>query len=227
LRGALVVFAKEPRPGTVKTRLCPPFEPEEAAELYACMLDDVLEQSARLAERARLAPFLYVAPAESVRVLAARAPAGFETRPQHGADLGARMESAVRELAADGFAPIVLRGSDSPALDAATLDDALAALAEGADVVASPDPDGGYGLVALREGWAGLFEHRMSTSSVLEATFERAGERSLRCARVRSGFDIDTAADLGRLREARARHGDLPCPRTLAFLDDRGLWPPR
>jgi len=225
LSGALVVFAKEPRAGAVKTRLCPPFDPREAADFYACMLDDVLEHSAALAAVTGLTPFLYVAPAASVPALAARAPAGFETRPQSGADLGARMEGAVRELAAAGFTPIVLRGSDSPALDAASLDDALHALEAGADVVASPDPDGGYGLVALREGWAGLFEHRMSTGSVLEATFARAEAQSLRCARIRSGFDIDTAEDLDRLREARTLHGDLPCPRTLAFLDERGLWP--
>jgi rSAM/selenodomain-associated transferase 1 len=225
LTGALVVFAKEPTPGTVKTRLCPPFDPGEAAELYACMLDDVLEHSATLAAQAGLAPFLYVAPPGSVAALAARAPAAFETRPQRGADLGERMDGAVRELGAEGFAPLILRGSDSPALDAPIFSAALAALGEGADVAVSPDPDGGYGLVALRDAHAGLFEHPMSTESVLESTLARAAARSLRCERIRRGFDIDTAEDLVRLRQARAQQAALPCPRTLAFLDERDLWP--
>lgn len=225
MTGAFVVFAKEPIPGAVKTRLCPPFSPLEAADFYACMLDDVLEYTATLAAQLELAPFLYVAPEESVSRMASRAPAGFEVRPQYGADLGARMESAVRELGAAGFAPLLLRGSDSPALVEPTPSDALAALTDGADVVASPDPDGGYGLVGLREPAMGLFEHRMSTESVLADTFARAASRSLRCAEIRQGFDIDTADDLRRLRQVRREGGPLPCSRTLAFLDERGLWP--
>ena len=43
MKGALVVFAKQPAPGQVKTRLCPPFSPEQAARFYACMLEDALE----------------------------------------------------------------------------------------------------------------------------------------------------------------------------------------
>ena len=58
MRGVLVVFAKRPEPGFVKTRLCPPLRPEQAAELYACMLDDVLVASARAAPALGLEPVL-------------------------------------------------------------------------------------------------------------------------------------------------------------------------
>ena len=51
-RGALVVLAKAPRPGLVKTRMCPPLTPTEAAQLYGAMLDDILNASARFAARA-------------------------------------------------------------------------------------------------------------------------------------------------------------------------------
>ena len=225
MTGALVVFAKEPRPGEVKTRLCPPFTPEIAAEFYACMLDDVLEHSASLAAAHGLAPFLYGTPADAVGSLSARAPLAFETRPQRGADLGARMDAAVRELAHEGFGPLVLRGSDSPALAEETFAAALAALERDADVAASPDPDGGYGLIALRCGWGGLFDHPMSTSRVLEETFGRAEARSLRCVRVSPGFDVDTVNDLGCLRRSRERRAPPHCPRTFEFLDSRALWP--
>jgi len=220
-----VVFAKEPAPGHVKTRLSPPFSMERAAAFYECMLDDVLEHSLRLATTASLAPYLYVAPAESVPGFARRAPPGFEVRAQRGDDLGARMESATDELAAEGFSPIVLRGSDSPALDEPTLTQALQALATGADVAASPDPDGGYGLIALRAASPGLFAHPMSTASVLADTFARAVARSLHCVEIEPGFDIDTSDDLDRLARARVDRASLPCPRTLAYLDAHDLWP--
>lgn len=224
MSGALVVFAKEPKLGTVKTRLSPPLSLEEATEFYGCMLDDVLEHSATLATAAGLSPFLYVAPAESVPGFERRAPARFEVRAQRGDDLGARMESAAAELAAAGFSPIVLRGSDSPALDEPALTQALHALATGADVAASPDPDGGYGLIALRAAVPGLFSHPMSTASVLADTFARASARSLRCVEIEPGFDIDTSGDLDRLARAREERASLPCPRTLAYLDAHDLW---
>jgi rSAM/selenodomain-associated transferase 1 len=209
----------------VKTRLCPPLSPDEAAGLYSCMLDDVLEHSAALAAAHHLAPFLYVSPPEAVPALAARAPGAFDTRAQRGADLGARMEHAVAELAAEGFAPLVLRGSDSPALHASLVESALAALEDGADVAISPDLDGGYGLVALRASFPGLFDHPMSTPAVLEATLAGAAARGLRGICVEPGFDIDTADDLRQLKQLRDTGLELPCPRTLAFLDAGDCWP--
>ena len=62
--GVLVVFAKAPRPGEVKTRMCPPLTPEQAADFYAAMLDDVLEATAEFAPRLGLAPVLAVHPAQ-------------------------------------------------------------------------------------------------------------------------------------------------------------------
>ncbi|HEX2484993.1 MAG TPA: TIGR04282 family arsenosugar biosynthesis glycosyltransferase [Myxococcota bacterium] len=224
MSGALVVFAKEPRPGAVKTRLCPPFAPDEAAALYACMLDDVLEASAAAAAELGLAPFLYATPADACERLARRTPPGFRVRPQRGPDLGARMEHAAAELAAEGFAPLLLRGSDSPVLASDELRAALAALAE-ADLALSPDPDGGYNLVALRTAVPGLFDHPMSTERVLDDTLSHARARGLRSALLAPGFDVDVAEDLALLARARREGRAATCPRTLAWLDARGSWP--
>jgi rSAM/selenodomain-associated transferase 1 len=221
--GALVVFAKAPRPGAVKTRLCPPFTPAQAAALYACMLDDVLEASAALARRFDLVPVLAVHPPEAVRELGARAP-GFEALAQRGPDLSARMENAAADLFARGHAPVLLRGSDSPCLGEATLAAALEALAT-VDVALCPDRDGGYGLVGLRAPAPGLFAHPMSTASVLRATQRRARAGGLRVAVLETGFDVDTAADLALLAEAREAGAADACPRTLAWLDARRMWP--
>lgn len=223
MSGALLVFAKEPRPGEVKTRLCPPLAPDESAALYACMLDDALEVSAAAAAELGLAPYLYVAPAEACGRLERRAPPGFRVRPQQGPDLGTRMERAIAEVAAAGGAPLLLRGSDSPTLGAADLRAALAALAE-VDLALSPDPDGGYGLVALRRAAPGLFAHPMSTARVLENTLARARALGLRTRLLAPGFDVDTFDDLAHLARARREGRAAACPRTLAWLDARGGW---
>jgi len=195
----------------------------QAAELYGCVLDDVLEATARAAAALGVTPWLAVHPPEARDELARRAPAGFRVVPQRGASLSERMESAAADAWAEGHAPVLLRGSDSPLLDEAVLVAALAAL-ERADVVVCPDRDGGYNLVGLRSAAPGLFEHAMSTASVLEDTLARAAGRGLRAERLPPGFDIDTAEDLHHLARARGP-GRRLCPRTLAWLDHHAAWP--
>jgi rSAM/selenodomain-associated transferase 1 len=222
-RGVLVVFAKQPVPGQVKTRLCPPFTPEEAAGFYAAMLADVLDATLAACRGLGLEAVLAVHPAEAA--LALPAPPGLRREPQQGKDLGARMEHALaRELGA-GRRPVLLRGSDSPTLGADTLAAALAAL-ERTDLVICPDRDGGYNLVGLARPAPGLFAHPMSTASVLADTLARARAGGLTHTALPAGFDLDTAADLALLAEARRRGAAGACPRTLAFLDRHALWPP-
>lgn len=223
-RGAIIVFAKDPRPGAVKTRLTPPLSPGEAAGLYACMLDDVLELTARAARELDLEALLAVDPPTARAALAARAPAPFHAVAQRGPDLSARMAHAVLEAAAGGASPVLLRGSDSPALTQPVLRGAVRALAERADLVVCPDRDGGYNLVGLRRPAAGVFGHAMSTARVLDDTLARGRLLGLRAEVLEPGFDVDVAADLERLAAARRRDPALPCVRTLAFLDGRGLW---
>lgn len=217
------MFAKAPLPGLAKTRMTPPLSAELAAELYAALLDDVLEETAAAARALGLEPVLAVHPPETVRMLAARAPSVFRVIAQRGSDLGARMSHAVAEAAAGGFDPIILRGSDSPALTASTLREAVERLAR-ADLVVCPDADGGYNLVGLHHPVSGLFSHTMSVSSALDEMLQRARDRGLRVERLEPGFDLDTASDLAWLASARMRGDALPCPRTLTFLDENSLW---
>jgi rSAM/selenodomain-associated transferase 1 len=221
--GSIVVFAKQPRAGRVKTRLCPPLDPAVAAELYACMLEDVLQTTATFARQLGLDAVLAVHPPEACAALARLAPTPFRVVRQRGAELGSRMGWAVREAAAAGVRKLLLRGSDSPFLDGSALAAALAALAR-ADLVISPDRDGGYGLVGLRRPAAELFGHPMSTRSVLDDTLANARRLGLSHELLEPGFDIDTARDLGRLARARGPHNTHVCPRTLALMDARDLW---
>jgi rSAM/selenodomain-associated transferase 1 len=220
----VVVFAKRPAPGAVKTRMCPPLSPEQAAALYAAMLDDVLATTAAAAEEAGAATWLAVHPADALEELAARCPPGFRGVVQRGADLPHRMGNALADAAAAGFARILLRGSDNPSLAGAELVRGLAAL-DGADLAVGPDRDGGYGWIALRGAPPGLFDHAMSTASVLADTLARAAALGLRVRMLAAHFDLDTAADLALLASARERGEALDCPRTLALLDELRLWP--
>jgi rSAM/selenodomain-associated transferase 1 len=224
MRSWIVVFAKAPRAGSVKTRMSPPLLPEDAAALYGCLLDDALELTARTAAILGLEPVLAVHPPSALVELAGRAPPDFRVLPQRGLDLGQRMTHAVAQAAAAGALPVLLRGSDSPTLDEKTLAEALRALAT-TDVVLCPDRDGGYNLVGLRCPARNLFSHPMSTTTVLADTLERARGAGLSTQVLPSRFDLDTIEDLRWLEQASRQHPALPCPRTLAFLGERGLWP--
>ena len=226
MRGALLVFAKEPRPGAVKTRLCPPFSAEQAASFYACLLADVLEASAAAAARLGLAPILCVAPAEACeRVGGERARALPARCAQRGPDLGARMERAFEDAAAlHRRARCCCAGATARCSARRPARRRSAALA-GADLALSPDLDGGYNLVALRRPARGLFEHAMSTATVLADTLANAARLGLRAALLEPGFDVDTAADLAQLARARREGRAGACPRSLAFLDRERLWP--
>jgi len=223
LSGAILVFAKSPEPGRVKTRMTPPLSPVQAAEVYQQMLDDVLEATARFAGDLSLQPILTVHPPEACEAMAARAPRSFRVIAQRGPDLAERIDHAVREVGAAGYGPILIRGSDSPALGADTIENALLAL-ERCDLVLCPDRGGGYVLVGLRRPAPGLFDHPMSTTSVLSDTIANGETLGLRIELLEPGFDLNTIADLRWLREARDLGEILPCPRTLAFLDERNLW---
>lgn len=222
MSGSLVVFAKAPRPGQVKTRLCPPLHPEQAAELYAAMLADVLAASARFAQELCLDAVLAVHPASAAPELARTAPTRFRVVAQRGPDLARRMAHAVEECAAAGAGRILLRGSDSPALGGEIVAEALSALEE-ADLAVSPDRDGGYSLIGLRRPVPGLFDHPMSTQSVLEDTLANAAAAGLDTRTLSPCFDVDSAEDLRGLSTLAPRvHAEL-CPRTHSYLEEQQL----
>jgi len=221
--GILTVFAKRPRPGRVKTRMCPPLSPEQAAELYTAMLQDVLEVSLAAARRYGLDPVLAVEPPSAAPDLARMCPPGFRIVAQRGADLSERMAWGVAESAAAGAERILLRGSDSPALDEERIGTALASL-DDHDLAICPDRDGGYNLIGLRGVSPGLFDHPMSTARVLDDTLANAERSGLRTQVLPVGFDLDTVEDLRWLAEAVAAGAAASCPRTLEYADTHDLW---
>lgn len=192
----VIVFAKAPTSGRVKTRLCPPLTAEAAALLHARLVRHTLA----VACAAGIAVELHGAPSTDDAFFAACAREfGIELRAQRDGDIGARMAHALRD--ASRGAPLLLIGSDCPARSADDLRAALHALEAGEDAVLGPVEDGGYALIGLSRFDARLFEGiAWSTDQVTTQTLARFAERNFRWTTLPTRWDVDRPADLARLR---------------------------
>ena len=214
-RAALIIFAKAPLPGQVKTRLCPPLTPDEAATLHGTLVLDVLERSRDAQKRARVPFDRYVWCAPSAdhvyfKILAARH--GLERETQTGEDLGARMLGAFDTLFARGHGRVVMVGTDIPTLAPRLLNEAVERL-EDHDVVLGPALDGGYYLIGLSRGVPALFRNvPWSSADVLSRTRSIAAEQNLRVALLAPLRDIDRLEDLQALIKACASVGRGEAP---------------
>ena len=196
-RIALCIMAKAPEPGRVKTRLCPPLSPDDAAELYRAFL---LDKIAQVREVPDIEPVIAYAPLGAAALFERLAP-GFALLPQGEGDLTARLGTVLARLFGDGRDAAILTDSDTPTLPAGLLAHAAALIASPEyDLVLGPSEDGGYYLIGLKRLRPELFEDMpWSTPAVLEETARRARALGLRTARLRPWYDVDTAADLARL----------------------------
>jgi rSAM/selenodomain-associated transferase 1 len=210
-------MAKVPEAGHVKTRLCPPLTPDEAASLARCFLLDRVEQLGEVADSDALVAF---SPRERAAEMRALVPVSVRLVPQEGPDLGARLDRVLTDLLAEGYRAAIAVDADSPTLPTMYLRRACAELCDGAaDVVVGPCEDGGYYLIGLRAPIPALFaDMPWSTSGVTAETLARARRLGLRFAVLPSWFDVDRAEDLTRLGGVPAPEAFRPT-RTRAFLD--------
>jgi rSAM/selenodomain-associated transferase 1 len=192
LAGQILVIAKEPVPGRVKTRLTPPFSPDQAAGLARAALADTLAAAAAAAAvaAARLVIALEGAPG-SWR------PAGVPVLAQRGGGLDERIAAAMADAFAGLPVPVVLIGMDTPQVTPALLEAALRPLADGtADAVFGPAADGGFWLLGLRRPDPGLvLGVPMSTAGTGAAQLARLTAGGLRVHHLPTLLDVDTAAD--------------------------------
>jgi hypothetical protein len=181
----VVVMAKTPIPGRVKTRLCPPCTPQQAAALAAAALADTFSAvQAAACERRVLT--LDGAPGPWV-------PRGWTIVPQATGGLGARLDAAV--LTVDG--PVLVVGMDTPQITPEILDDAFARLlAPGTDAVLGPADDGGYWAIGVRAPRGGLFDDvEMSTARTGAQQRARLQALGLTVEELECLRDVDTFAD--------------------------------
>ncbi len=197
---AVIVFARAPQPGRVKTRLAPRLGEWGAARLHRRLVRRTL----RVALAARCGPVeLHCAPrARHAFFLQCEKKLNIVLRNQRGCDLGERMFNAIVD-GLRGYRAVILVGTDCPALEVRDLRLAARALAGGCDAVVAPAEDGGYPLIGLRRVSPRLFENiAWGGSDVFARTAEELDRLGWRWRRLRALWDLDRPDDLERLRAA-------------------------
>ena len=189
------VFAKEPLPGQVKTRLEPVLGATGAAELQVSMIEDLLD----LHSAAGAGLGLAVHPPSALERMRGAFPQAVEVVAQQGADLGERLAQWFASGPV-GHTQVVL-GADCPFVEASLVASAHELLEQGVDAVFAPDGGGGYCLVGMRVPVPGLFEAvPTSTENNLVSTLDEAQERGLSVRLLPVRGDVDTPLDLPRLQ---------------------------
>jgi rSAM/selenodomain-associated transferase 1 len=208
----LVIMARYPEEGTVKTRLARDLGPHMTRRLYRAFIDDLAEKFGSL----RRPLIWYYIPTSSPfpQLFSPR----FTCRPQSGLSLQERMLRIFEDLFREGYTRVVVIGADVPHIPIEAVDEAFSSL-NAAEVVFRPSIDGGYhlvGLKAARDLFSGI---AMSTDRVLCDTIERAASMGLSAHCLAPSFDVDTIEDVKRLRRYLAETND-PLPRTREVLTE-------
>jgi uncharacterized protein len=211
-RRALVVIAKEPVPGAVKTRLAAILGADGAARVAAAMLADTVAVMAQVDAE----PWVCFAPPDARARLARLAP-GCKLLAQVEGDLGDRLAGCFAALLGGGAERVVIVGADTPHVPPATYQAAFALL-EQVDVVLGPAVDGGYYLVGAKAAHPELFVGvPMGTDAVLQVTLQRVIQQRLRVGTVPMLRDLDRPEDL----RAALAAGELDrSPRTRGIVTD-------
>jgi rSAM/selenodomain-associated transferase 2/rSAM/selenodomain-associated transferase 1 len=199
----LIVFARYPEAGKVKTRLIPALGPDGAAALHKCLVQAALATARQFRDRAGVdieVRSTGAAPA-AMRELFGDDGDDIAYRSQQGSDLGNRLGEAVATAFAEAAQSVIVIGSDCPSLDLAVLEQALEALKR-SDVVLGPAVDGGYYLLGLRSNATMLFDGvAWGTEKVLSQTIDRANKQRLKVSQLATLSDVDYVEDLVACRQ--------------------------
>lgn len=194
----ILIFARAPRPGAVKTRLVPVLGEQGACDFHVqCLRRAVGERC-----NGNIAPVTLCVDSDIQHPLFRELRQAFalQLRPQRGADLGERMRNAVADALCCS-SRVLLTGTDSPQLSPVDLRRALLLLEQGNDVVMQPAFDGGYVMLGLREPHASLFQQiPWGTGRVAGLTRERCRRGGLALAELSPTWDVDRPEDLRYLR---------------------------
>ena len=220
LEKLLVIVAKEPLPGKVKTRLFPKFSPEVAADLYRCFLHDRIQEVSTLNGVYRAIAYTPENARETFMTLALD---GFELFAQQGKHLGERLNNIFLEKLSQGYKAVSIVDSDSPDLPKSLIEESFELLlSKRADIVFGPCYDGGYYLVGMRKPHPELFRDiPWSTENVLSVTLEKARKMGLNVKLLSAWNDLDTFEDLiefYNVYKDRPLSKDFAGSKTFSFL---------
>ncbi|MGD8710945.1 MAG: TIGR04282 family arsenosugar biosynthesis glycosyltransferase [Ectothiorhodospiraceae bacterium] len=193
----LLVFAKAPVAGRVKTRLAGAYGSRGAARIYANLLDHTLRNAAAVGG---VQLQLWASPNRHPRLRSLAGCHGIPVRVQPPGDLGRRMDRALRRSLVGARAACIM-GGDCPALTPASIHQAFQELDLGVDAVFVPAEDGGYALVGLRRPVPGLFQAvPWGSAEVMRVTRRRLRAQGIRWRELAPSFDVDRPADVRRWR---------------------------
>lgn len=202
MKRTLIIFAKTPVPGAVKTRLIRKVGEEGACALYTAFIRDTAAQVADIPGSIRW----YATPdPEPVAALVDRS----DVRLQASGGLGTRMRAAFDDAFRDGSEAVVIIGTDTPQLTASEIENAFSALETSSSVAIGPALDGGYYLLGLRPGPTGFLERvTYSRQDVMERTLAELGPRGASAFHLGPLLDIDTPDDLEILGHRLSKERD-------------------
>jgi rSAM/selenodomain-associated transferase 1 len=212
-RNVLVIFARAPQPGQVKTRIAAELGSVEALEIYRTL-------AARTIAAARSGTNYGITVAYSPRdaegAMRDWLGASLSLRPQRDGDLGARMAAAIDDEFARRAHRVAVIGTDCPGLTSALIETAFARLDQ-SDVVLGPTTDRGYYLIGMARPLPELFHDvPWSSPATLRVTVERARQRGLRVELLEELADIDTADDWRDWLNRQAHGEESAIRRTIA-----------
>ena len=218
---AIIIMAKIPREGSVKTRLRPFLNDAQCTELAVYFLQDTFAKAAKISAHLIVA----FTPTEGLKKLENLLPKGAILVKQTGKNLGERMNSAFTFAEAKGFSPIVMIGTDSPNFPSEYLTEALKLFENPqAEIVLGATADGGYYLIALRQTSAKIFENVEWSSP---ETFTQTAKNALEIfgakpSEIPFWYDVDTPDDLKRLFDDFSQSKDFAesAPETARWLEN-------
>lgn len=188
---AVILFARDPVLGKVKTRLSPFLDDATILKLYTCFLQDSLDKVGQVGNADR---FVGVAPADQSGFFSRTLGSDIRLFVQEGEDLGDKMRRAIQDRFEEGYKRVVIIGSDSPSLPVSYIDQAFAC---DKDLVLGPSTDGGYYLIGMREKVVEVFDGvSWGTETVLRETCERLVQSGAGLELLPVWYDVDSPEDL-------------------------------
>jgi hypothetical protein len=209
---SLVVMAKAPRPGKVKTRLSPPLTLEQSAAMNICFLRDTTQNIADVVSTSEASGLICYTPVGDESLFEGLLPEGFALIAQRGDGFGERLLAAAEDILACGFGAVCLIDSDSPTVPAAAFRQAIAELNRPGDrIVLGGSADGGYYLIGLKTPHHEPFANiNWSTSTVYAETVSAIASANIELVELPIWYDVDDGETLNLLHDELL--GETPPP---------------
>ena len=215
---AVILFARDPILGQVKTRLSSSFDDETILRLYTCFVEDSLGKI-RQVDNADC--FVGISPSNISGFFNGIEDSDTRLFIQQGKDLGDKMRQAFVDRFSDGYKKVVIIGSDSPSLPVSYINQALNS---DKDLMLGPSTDGGYYLIAMTGKVSEVFDGiAWGTEQVLDETLNRVKKAGVSLELLPVWYDVDFPEDLKFLKthlELITQSGLCEVGKTKKILDE-------